>query len=145
MSSEVVKKIKEEVKDYKNYECDFKWVSKKSNPKTDFTSATFKGKTGDFDAWVDKTFPNHDKSLKDLMKSMGLCDESSYEDWNVSIEDGSVDAKYHVVAVVKKDETYYVGVGKTLFSVKNTGDYFLGNDTKVVNALKYHYYDTKGK
>lgn len=145
MSSEVVKKIKEEVEDYKNYESDFKWVAKKADPKTAFTNAAFKGKTSEFDNWVDKAFPNHDKTLKDLIKSMGLCDESCYEDSSVSVQGGSVDAKYHVVAVVKKEETYYVGVGKAFFSVKNTGDYYVGNDTKVVNALKYHYYDTRGK
>ncbi|RIA99377.1 hypothetical protein C1645_747547 [Glomus cerebriforme] len=144
MLDEVVKKIKNKVKNYESYEEDFKWVTKM--PNTTFTNTSFDANTTEFDDWIDMAFRNYSDSLKNLVKSVGLCTDSECcDDCCVVNNNGSVDAYFNIIGIVKKNDIYYVGVGRATFSVRNAGDYFVGNDCKVVNALRYHYYSTNWK
>lgn len=145
-----LEKLQKGVKPYKSFEDDYTWLTKEhGSPCQKFYDNTFSGefKKDGFDKWVDENFTDGDisDSAKKTLKAMFYVETAFQESTQVEIRENSVDARLFLCVAKKDGSKLSVGIGIATYksSGKDTKA-ISGSSNKIIKALKYHFYDTRG-
>jgi hypothetical protein len=142
---ELEKKLKEEVKLFKDYKKDYDWL-KDGTVKPDWTYFISVEDISEenFKKWVDNKFSVYSSEVRNLLKAMYYSEYSMSETWNCSIGD-SFDAKWSTCLSKKDNKKFAVGVAMISLTGKvNNKNKYLNNDDRICKALRYKFYLYKG-